>query len=97
MTDTHPSPTDISEEMVEAYARARYGEDWRFWPENERNAREQLAAAALILRAQDAARIAELGQALAFAASVIKSGEPWTATCEQVIGEALRSSRKDRP
>lgn len=32
-----------------------------------------------------------LRAALAFAASVIKSGEPWTTTCEQVIGGALRS------
>ncbi len=27
--------------------------------------------------------------ALAFAASVIKSGEPWTSTCEDIIGKAL--------
>lgn len=32
---------------------------------------------------------AELVKALAFAASVIKGGEPWTDTCEQVIGGAL--------
>jgi len=34
-----------------------------------------------------------LRKALAFAASVIKSGESWTATCEDVIGSALRHER----
>ena len=34
-------------------------------------------------------RVDELRKALAFAASVIKSGEPWTETCESVIGGAL--------
>jgi len=32
---------------------------------------------------------AQLHEALAFAASVIKSGEPWTDTCERIIGGAL--------
>jgi hypothetical protein len=32
---------------------------------------------------------AKLREALGFAASVIKSGEPWTETCERVIGGAL--------
>lgn len=36
------------------------------------------------------ARARQLGEALAFAASVIKSGETWTPTCEAVIGGALR-------
>jgi hypothetical protein len=31
-----------------------------------------------------------LYRALAFAASVIKSGESWTTTCDEVIGGALR-------
>jgi hypothetical protein len=31
-----------------------------------------------------------LREALAFAQSAIKSGEPWTQTCEDVIGAALR-------
>lgn len=30
-----------------------------------------------------------LRAALAFAASAIKSGEPWTARCEEVIGQSL--------
>jgi hypothetical protein len=31
-------------------------------------------------------------EALAFAASVIKCGEPWTSECERIIGHALRVS-----
>lgn len=31
-----------------------------------------------------------LRQALSFAVSVIKSGEPWTEECERIIGGALR-------
>lgn len=34
--------------------------------------------------------VTRLHRALAFAASVIKSGEPWTQTCDEVIGGALR-------
>lgn len=34
-------------------------------------------------------------QALGFAASVIKSGESWSATCEEVIGKALGSPRRE--
>lgn len=34
-------------------------------------------------------RIEALETALGFAASVIKSGEPWTGKCEEVIGGAL--------
>lgn len=33
---------------------------------------------------------ARLHEALAFAASAIKSGESWTPTCEEMIGGALR-------
>lgn len=36
------------------------------------------------------AEIARLHEALAFAASAIKSGESWSATCEEMIGGALR-------
>lgn len=32
---------------------------------------------------------ADLRAALSFAASVIRSGEPWTAACEEKIGRAL--------
>jgi hypothetical protein len=32
----------------------------------------------------------EYRTALAFARSVIKSGEPWTATCEEMIGKLLK-------
>lgn len=38
---------------------------------------------------RDAAEIARLRQALAFAKSVILSGEPWTAECARIIGGAL--------
>jgi hypothetical protein len=34
-------------------------------------------------------RIADLQTALAFAASIIKAGKPWTDECEKVIGAAL--------
>jgi hypothetical protein len=37
--------------------------------------------------------VERLREALAFAASVIKSGEPWTTTCEEVIGGALGHAR----
>lgn len=33
--------------------------------------------------------VVKLRRALGFARSVIKSGEPWTETCEQIIGGAL--------
>lgn len=35
------------------------------------------------------ARLAPVLEAMAFAASVIKCGEPWTKTCEERIGAAL--------
>ena len=38
---------------------------------------------------------ARLGEALAFAASAIKSGEPWTPACEEVIGTALEGPADD--
>jgi len=38
------------------------------------------------LRAENA----RLREALGFAASAIKSGESWTATCEEMIGGALK-------
>ena len=41
------------------------------------------------LAARDAKEIARLRQALAFARSVIKSGEPWTPECERIIDGAL--------
>lgn len=61
-----------------------------------RNAAESLLADANALDAERAAReTAEarakvLREALGFAASVIKSGESWTDTCEQVIASALK-------
>jgi len=36
-----------------------------------------------------AKRLNEAYRALAFASSCIRSGEPWTETCEEVIGTAL--------
>jgi len=44
-----------------------------------------LVAAKARLEAENAA----LRAALSFAASVIRSGEPWTAECERIIGGAL--------
>lgn len=34
------------------------------------------------------AEVARLREALAFAESCIKSGEPWTQTCEEMFGKA---------
>lgn len=56
----------------------------------EENAR--LEAAINVLAKRQAEIINErdrLRRALAFARSVIKSGEPWTATCEREIDGAL--------
>jgi len=36
--------------------------------------------------------VRQLREALAFAASVIKSGERWTSTCEELIGDALANA-----
>ncbi len=41
------------------------------------------------------ATLAEARDALAFAASCIKSGEPWSSTCERVIGKALKTHPED--
>jgi hypothetical protein len=51
--------------------------------------REERAAASARARKAEA-KTQRLAEALAFAASVIKSGETWTPTCEAVIGGALR-------
>lgn len=58
----------------------------RAWAKDEQQKRETAEDALVEARS----RAAVLGNALAFAASVIKSGEGWTATCEDVIGGALR-------
>lgn len=47
--------------------------------------------------AHDAAEIVRLRQALAFAASAIKSGEPWTPECDRIIGGALKSRGSEGP
>ena len=64
-------------------------EEWRRW-----------TAATLYRKANELERMRaendRLREALAFARSVIKSGEPWTPTCEEVIGGALHP-RGDRP
>jgi len=41
-------------------------------------------------RREMAEQLRRCHRALAFARSVIKSGEPWTDTCEDVIGGALK-------
>lgn len=41
------------------------------------------------LAVRDAKELARLREALAFARSVIKSGEPWTPECERLIDGAL--------
>lgn len=38
----------------------------------------------------------ELAQAVAFFASVIKSGEPWTQTCEDTLAKALAAPIKEQ-
>lgn len=43
------------------------------------------------------AEIERLRKALAFAACCIKSGEPWTETCEAEIGGALRGAKEADP
>lgn len=61
---------------------------------------EELIEAANKAEAEGAARAAEdrdkaldrarrLGECLAFLASVIKSGEPWSQTCERMYREAV--------
>lgn len=52
---------------------------------------EVIASAAEIATLRD--EVERLRAALAFARSVIKSGEPWTETCERVIDGALNSVR----
>lgn len=50
-----------------------------------------------ILRAERAeSLLAKAREALAFAASCIKSGEPWTDHCEAVIGAALLAAEEER-
>lgn len=44
------------------------------------------------LDAERLARISLLQRALAFAQSVIKSGESWSPTCDEIIGGALAAS-----
>ena len=47
------------------------------------------------LAARDAKEIARLREALAFARSVILSGEPWTPECDRIIGGALSGSTSE--
>lgn len=42
------------------------------------------------------ALLAKAREALSFAASCIKSGEPWTEHCEAIIGSALRAAEEER-
>lgn len=44
--------------------------------------------------AERLARINRLEQALAFAQGVIKSGEPWSPTCDEIIGGALAETEE---
>ena len=56
---------------------------------------DECAAPADVLKARIAALEAEnerLWEALAFARSAIKCGEPWTSTCEDVIDAALKGT-----
>ncbi len=43
-----------------------------------------------ILANQQRVELERARQGLAFASSVIKSGEPWTEVCEKTIGAAMR-------
>lgn len=38
------------------------------------------------------AQVSRFQEALAFAQSVIKSGEPWSPTCDEIIGGALAAT-----
>ena len=48
-----------------------------------------------ILLAHMSERIARLERCLGFFASVIKSGEPWTETCEREYRAALQEKDKE--
>lgn len=70
MTDTQTSPTDISEEMVEETCAEAWGREWATMDERAKaqERREAKCWAKLFvprLRAQDAARIADLEEVLA--------------------------------
>ena len=58
------------------------------WREIARSSAEKLHA--------ERAHADRLAEALAFAASAIKSGEPWTQTCEKKIGGALKNYREKK-
>lgn len=60
--------------------------------ESTRDAAQAASNRDLIARREMAAKLLNTRLALVFAASVIKSGEPWTSTCEEIIGEVLRDS-----
>ena len=66
--------------------------DTRFFREAD-NLREREDAAFIAHAREDVPylldRITDLLDALGFAQAVIRSGEPWTDTCERVIGGAL--------
>jgi uncharacterized small protein (DUF1192 family) len=55
-----------------------------------RDAAQAASNADLERRRVAEAKLAEARSALGFAASVIKSGEPWSNECEIIIGGALR-------
>ena len=76
--------------------REHYNGNWYIWDADSRRAAdcEELfdgyphgANARLIVTAVNSHHA--LLKALAFAQSVIKSREPWTATCEEIIGGAF--------
>lgn len=79
-----PAPDAEGHALIDAL-RAQV-ELMRAWAKDEQQKRE----AAEDARMEARSRAAVLENALAFAASVIKSGESWTTTCEDTIGGALR-------
>lgn len=62
--------------------------DWHYVAERMRDA--LVGAAGDEIDGAPAAGVRRLREALAFARSVIKSGEPWTPACAAIIDGALR-------
>jgi len=71
---------------------ALYGRlyNWIVGLEQQRDAAVAASNKDLEARREAHAEVMRYRRALAFARSCIKSGEPWTDTCEDVIGSLLR-------
>ncbi len=96
---TQPAPThtptpwthyDDSKSAVHRHQIAAMGKTVAHIYCTKRMEAEDEANAALIVRAVNSHET--MFTALAFAQSVIKSGEPWTAQCDEIIGTALTAA-----